>query len=429
MRRKKTPASAILFRWTAVLLVLATAAAGWLFYKRFGKELLHRGGEEVEATTQPALITEAPTAEPVTEPSATVPVTTESQVPETTLPPEPVVTTVTMLAVGDDLIHNMVYQTGESTDPWNYDHLYQYVKADVEAADIAIINQETIFVKDHKYVSNYPCFGTPREIGDAVYAAGFDVILHASNHTMDMGIGNIYDAIDYWSDKDVTVLGIHKSQEDADTPVIVEKNGIRIGMLNYTYGLNGFKLPAGEEYAVDLLDYKDKLARDIAYLEENADITVAFFHMGQEYSVVPTWDSKQVVEMACDAGVDIMIDAHPHVLQPYGIYTSANGNQALVYWSLGNFISAQTRFDSLLGGMATLTIEKTVEGDTVTTRVTEFDLIPLVTHTARDKTYAVYKLEDYTDALGAKNVLCPMTTKRLWDRFYQIVGKPEDNGG
>ena len=358
-------------------------------------------------------------SEEATEPSSEAP--TE---PEPTDPPEPEVTTVTLLAVGDNLIHNMVYRSGEVFTPWNYDHLYQYVKDDIQAADLAIIDQETIFVQDHKNVSNYPCFGTPREIGDAVYKAGFDVILHATNHVMDMGIENIYDAIDFWSDKDVTVLGIHK--EPNETPVIVERNGIKIGMLNYVYGLNGFVLPAGNEHAVDLLDYRDKLLSDIAYLEEHADITVGFFHMGQEYATRPTPDALAVVELVVSHGVDVLLDCHPHVLQPYERYTAENGNRAVVFHSLGNFISAQTHLDNLLGGMAHVTIEKTVTGDQSVTEVTDFSMTPIVTQTAYDTPYAVYKLEDYNDWLGARNVLCPMTTAQLWKRYYEIVGDPDE---
>ena len=420
--KQKASASKWLFRLIAVLLVLATGAAGWLFWK--GGYL---GGERPEPTaaleapdrTVPAPDESAPaTAEAQTEPPATEP--TE---PEPTEPPEPQVYTVTLLAVGDNLIHNMVYSTGYAFDPWNYDHLYQYVAADIKAADVAIIDQETIFVQDHKNVSNYPCFGTPREIGDAVYKAGFDVICHATNHVMDMGVENIYDAIDFWSDKDVTVLGIHKQADEP--PVILERNGIKIGMLNYVYGLNGFVLPAGNEFAVDLLDYRTKLLSDIAYLEENADITVGFFHMGQEYATRPTQDALEIVELVVSEGVDLLLDCHPHVLQPYEVYTAQNGNQAVVYHSLGNFISAQTRLDSLIGGMANVTIQKTVTGDSSVTEVTEFGMTPIVTHTAYDTSYAVYKLEDYTDALGAKNVLCPMTVAQCWNRYYEIVGKPD----
>ncbi len=407
-RKKKTRASAVWFRIFLVLVLALTGLAAWLL---LGPSPAPAPPETTQALPAPTL--------PVTE--APAPETTAA--PVTTAAPEPQVTTVSMVAVGDNLIHNMVYRSGWGFDPWNYDHLYQYVKDDIQAADIAVINQETMFVSDHANVSNYPTFGTPREIGDAVYKAGFDVILNATNHVMDKGVDNIYDAIDYWSDKDVTVLGIHKSAEDAALPAIVEVNGIRIGMINYVYGLNGFQLPADQSYAVDLLTNQDKLLADIAYLEENADITVGFLHVGTEYSVVPTESSRQAVELCVAAGADLLINAHPHVLEPYERYTAQNGNQAVVYYSLGNFISAQTELDNLLGGMATVTIQKTVDETGTRTEVTDFDLIPLVTQTAYDDSYAVYKLEDYNDSLGARNVLCPLTTDRLWRRFYEIVGE------
>lgn len=415
--RRKTTGSQILFRYVLVLLVIATLVAGWLFYRTyFGSDK----AAAPKAKPAPSQNLDATEHMPQTEPETEVPA------PETTAAEtEPQVMTVTMMAVGDNLIHNTVYRSGWGTDPWNYDHLYAHVKDDIESADIAVINQETIFVSDHANVSNYPAFGTPREIGDAVYKAGFDVILHASNHAMDKGIQNIYDAIDYWSDKDVTVLGIHKSAADAAVPTIVEKNGIKIGMINYTYGLNGFVLPAGNEFAVDLLDYRDKLLSDIEYLEENADITVAFLHMGIEYMVTPSAASKEMVELVVSHGVDLCINAHPHVVEPCVDYVAKNGNKAVVYYSLGNFISAQNRLDSLLGGMAKLTIQKTVQNGTSVTEVTEHELLPIVTHSAYGTAYSVYHLEDYNDTLGSQHIMHRMTTKELWNRWHEIVGDEE----
>ena len=419
--RRRLGFSAIAFRAGIVVVLAATAVAGVLFVR----SLASKPEERLAAPTAPAV-----TLPVVTQPPETVP--TETLPPETTAPPEttepqPVVSTVTLVAVGDNLIHNMVFRSGWGTDPWNYDHLYQYVKDDIQAADLAAIDQETIFVEDHANVAHYPRFGTPTEIGDAVVKAGFDIILHASNHVMDKGIDNVYFSLDYWSDKPVTVLGIHKTEEDAKLPKIVEKNGIKLGMINYTYSTNGIPVPSDQKYAVDMLTDMDKLLADVAYLEEHADITVAFLHQGSEYSIRPSQESLRVVEKVVAAGADLLIDGHPHVLEPYERYTAENGNTAVVYHSLGNFVSAQTELDRLLGGMAKVTIQKTEFQGESTTEVTDFTLVPIVTHTARDDTYAVYKLEDYTDELARKNLLVPTTTQRLWDRFYQIVGKPEED--
>ncbi len=339
---------------------------------------------------------------------------------------EPVVSTVNLLAVGDNLIHNMVYNSGmEDEDNWNYDHLYAQVKEDVQAADVAVINQETIFVSDHKNVSSYPSFGTPREVGEAVANAGFDVILHATNHVLDKGIDNVYDAIDFWSDKDVTVLGIHKTQADADIPTVLEKNGIAMGMINYTYGFNGRSLPEDQTYAVDCLDNEEKLFADIAYCEQNADITIAFLHMGTEYATKPSTTAIAMVEQVVAAGADLLICCHPHVVEPYEIYTADNGNQAVVYYSLGNFISAQDELDRLIGGMAQVTIQKTVIGEESITEITHYTMTPLVTHTARGTAYTTYKLEDYTDELAKANLLVHTSTEELLSRYQEIVGEEE----
>lgn len=407
-RKKSTAGWTVLFVLLAVLSLLCTAAIYLRVWERLPASLAAPTGTiapETLAQTEP--------------PVSTQPVQTIQ--PE---PTQPQVSTLTLVAVGDNLIHNMVYRSGQfSDDNWNYDHLYAQVKDDIQAADLAVINQETMFVSDHANVSSYPLFGTPREIGDAVYEAGFDVILHATNHVMDMGIENIYDAIDYWSDKDVTVLGIHRSEADARTPAIVEKNGIRLGMLNYTYGMNGFQLPEDQTYAVDLLDNEEKLLADIAYCEENADLTVCFLHMGTEYATTPSAAAKEQVLQCVQAGADLLICCHPHVLEPYETVTADNGNQAVVYYSLGNFISAQDQFDRLIGGMAQVTIRKTVSDGRTTVEITDYSMTPLVTHTATGTDYAVYKLDDYTDELAARNLLVHMTTQRIWQRYHEIVGE------
>ena len=135
--KKKTRASAWVFRLIALALVAATAAAGWLFWK--GGYL---GGDKPEPTApvmQASDPTEPVANDPVTSEATQAP-ETETAAPETTEPEEPEERTVTILAVGDNLIHNMVYSSGYGFDPWNYDHLYQYVKDDIQAADIAVID-------------------------------------------------------------------------------------------------------------------------------------------------------------------------------------------------------------------------------------------------------------------------------------------------
>ena len=341
-------------------------------------------------------------------------ITVEEYVNTTAAQGEDTVISVDLLAVGDDLIHSGLYKSGmNDSGEWNYDHLYKYVRNDISEADIAIVNQETILVENHDNISSYPSFGSPTEIGDALVNAGFDVILHASNHTMDKGAAGIQETMNFWKTKhpEVTVLGINESQEAADTIQVVECKGIRFAMLNYTYGLNGYVLPEDQPYLVNLLD-KDKVAAAIAKAKEISDVVVFFCHVGDEYVYEPSEYSKEWVDFLLEQGVDIAIDSHPHVLEPYTMLTGADGHQMLVYYSMGNFISTQDDVPRLLGGMAKITVEKHISANDTSIVISDYTLEPLVTHWNHSTmTYAVYKLSDYTDSLAAEHGIHSVSSK------------------
>ena len=317
-----------------------------------------------------------------------------------------IIETVELVAVGDNLIHEGLYKTGmNSSGEWNYDHVYANVAEEIQAADLAIINQETIFINDRNKISAYPMFGSPPEIGDALVTTGFDVVLHASNHTVDKGKEGVWDTLNFWKEKhpEITVLGINESPEDQDMVDVVECNGIRFAMLNYTYGLNGLSMPADQPYLVNLLD-KDKMTADIAKAKEISDMVVVFLHVGNEYVYQPSEVSKQWVDFLLEQGVDIAINAHPHVLEPYTMLTREDGHQMLVYYSVGNFASTQDRVPRLLGGMAQVTIEKRIHEEGTDFTIKDYSLKPLVCHwNYRTMEFGVYWLEDYTDEMAAKH--------------------------
>lgn len=345
--------------------------------------------------------------------------------------------TVNILAVGDDLIHTGIFKSGLKEDgTYNFDHLYAHVKEDIAAADLAIVNQETIFTYNRDDYAGYPCFAGPVEIGDALVAAGFDVVTHATNHVYDRGVQGIEDTLDFWSTKhpEVTVLGIHGSQADADTIKTVERNGITFAMLNYTYGMNGFTLPDDEPWLVDILD-KEKVAADIAKAKEISDCVIFFLHCGEEYVYEPSDYTKEWVQFLLDNGVDITIASHPHVLEPYTELTGSDGHKMVVYYSMGNFISTQDEMPRMIGGMAKITVEKRGSGDTAVTQVTSYTLDPLLTHYNHDTgVYTVYKLSDYTDELASQHALydkyeTPMTLDTIKARFDEIMSTPINQPG
>lgn len=324
---------------------------------------------------------------------------------------------VTLCAVGDNLIHSPIYKKCKTENGYNFDGLYAHISDFVKQRDIAAINQETIFAENEADYSGYPLFGTPPQVGDSIVRAGFNVVTSATNHTYDKGRNAVLHTLDFWDKYTrITLLGINRTEEDAHKIQIMSVNGIKIAFFNFTYGLNGHRLPADAPYLVNLID-NDENAELLKKAENTADITVVFVHFGTEYTHYPTNEQKKTVELLCESGADIIIGAHPHVLQPVTSYTSKNNNTATVFWSLGNFISNQDSAEKILGGMADITIEKSGGR----TYVSDCKLLPTVTHADNDG-YCAYLLADYTDKLAAKHRrVGALSVEKLNALFERIV--------
>ncbi|MBQ8808466.1 MAG: CapA family protein [Clostridia bacterium] len=325
---------------------------------------------------------------------------------------------VNIRAVGDNLMHSPIYNSCRTDDGFDFDGLYTNITPHIKDADIAAINQETIFVESVTALSGYPSFGTPSQVGDSIADAGFNLVTHATNHTYDKGYDSLMHTMDFWSGhKDITVLGINKSQQEQDTLKIWEKDGLKIALLNFTYGLNGYRLPSDKPYLVNLLDKGEKNTQLLKKAEESADITVVFLHFGVEYTHTPTKGQMEDIEFLCQGGADVIIGSHPHVIQPVAEHTSENGNKAVVFYSLGNFISNQDGTSKILGGMADVTITK----DKDKTYVESYKMHPTVTHVSGGK-YSAYMLSDYTDDLAKAHTRCRgLTVEKLQNLYNDVM--------
>jgi poly-gamma-glutamate synthesis protein (capsule biosynthesis protein) len=334
---------------------------------------------------------------------------------------------VTLLVVGDNLIHVQVVDSGKQEDgTYNFDHLYSNLKDDISAADIAVVNQETILGGDEFPYSGYPSFNSPTEIGDALVNAGFDVVLQATNHTMDMRFKGVENTFEFWKQyPKITVLGIHETKKDSQKITVIEKNGIKIAMLNYTYGLNGYKVPDDKPYLVDMLD-KEKMAEDIEKAEELADFTIVFPHWGTEYHYEEADTQKDLAEFFYEKGVDLVIGSHPHVIEPVEWIGDEEDDKMLVYYSLGNFMSYQKEAPRMLGAMANVTITKDKTG----TYISDAAITPIITHYENgpeDYHYAIYKLSDYTENLAAVHGVSelakdgPLSYQGTYDLAEQVL--------
>lgn len=339
---------------------------------------------------------------------------------------------VDLVMVGDILAHEGVYKSGYYPDGTvNFDHMFAHVTDDLQAADIAIVNQEVVLGGEELGLSAYPCFNSPTQIGDALITAGFNVILHATNHTLDKGIKGVDNTLNFWktSHPDIPILGIHdESFTDYSTQdiYVYEKDGLKISILNYTYGTNGIPIPQSRPLIVNMLE-EDKVRTDVQRAKEISDFVIVCPHWGTEYVYTPDSYQQKWTKIFYDLGVDLVIGTHPHVIEPVEwIESEDNDHKMLVYYSLGNFISYQSKLPRMLGAMAQVTISMdSVEnlgdnlpyGKLVTVQngnkqeqcliyISNYGVEPLVTH----KLYGpglitTYKLSDYTDELAAQNLI------------------------
>lgn len=333
--------------------------------------------------------------------------------------------TLTMIAAGDNLMHKTIIDKAWRPETGTHDFrfLYTEIRDLIQSRDLGVINQETIFISDNALISDYPTFGTPQVMGEALVDTGFDIVLSATNHTWDKGARGVTDTLNYWktAHPEIKLLGIHESPEAFNTIDYVEKNGIRLAMFNYTYGLNGFSVPGSQYYMVNLLGQQSKFLQDVRTAESQADMTVCFLHIGEEYHYQPTAYQQGYVHSLIDAGADLVICAHPHVVEPAGYVTTAAGNTGLVFWSCGNFVSAQTKIPRILGGLADVTIVKDESG----TKVTDWEFIPTVCHFSGPDV-RVFPLKNYPEELAAVHHVntsdAPLTTEKLWNLWKSITG-------
>lgn len=276
------------------------------------------------------------------------------------------------IGVGDALLHNGVYidaATGrigsDGYQVYDFTKMFTYIKPIIEKYDLRFYNQETIIGGKNLGLSNYPLFNSPDEIGsDLVNKIGFNLVNTATNHTLDKGkTGALYSAGFWEKQTNAIMVGSYTSNQKRNTFDVHEINGITYGFLGYTYGTNGIAIPTGYEYVVNL--YSDVQAKkDIEQIRDKVDVLIVSMHWGVEYTHTPTTEQKRQAEYLSSLGVDVIIGHHPHVIQPIEYV-----NDTLVFYSLGNFISAQDGTQKRVGMIAGFDINKTFENGKTTVKI------------------------------------------------------------
>ena len=324
----------------------------------------------------------------------------------------------TILAVGDLMPHLPVLRAGWNGQNYNFEYMFQYVKPYISAADYAVVNLETTFsgADGLKYTGS-PKYNAPDAVATGAYATGFDMMLTGNNRCYDHGTAGLLRTLETIKSSGMDTLGTVSAVEESKY-IVQQINGIRIGMINYTFAeiaedrnhptIDGTPVDSKAAGLVNVFDY-DMLDVFYAEMEDHvsamrasgAEAIVLFIHWGDKFSNKPSTAQQEIAQQMCDLGVDVIAGSHPNVVQSITQLTSTDGtNKTLCLYSMGNFLSNQ-RSDNVGvesghtedGLMFSFTFVKYSNGEV---HVESTELIPtwvLIRGTGDDRTYYVLPLD------------------------------------
>jgi len=382
-------------------------------------------GASTTTTATPTTTTEAPVEVPV-DPSPTT---------TTTRPP----IQITVAAVGDILPHAGILDSVKDPETGKYDFwpVFSPVAPYLMRADYAVANLETRVAGEEYGYTGYPLFNSPGDLLDTLRVSGIDLLATANNHALDRGWEGIVGTLDQLDAAGIAHVGTHRSLGEKQTPFIVDIGGIKVAFLNYTTWLNGLEPPAEHEnYAVNVLDV-DEAAEDAMVARMwGADIVVAVLHYGAEYEREPNEEQIAVsqgtaeVEGLLSRGVDVIIGAHPHVVQPIVHvlnWTDWSLPDAYVAYSLGNFLSAQRDRYRDSGLVAYIHIEK--KGQYA--YVTGISYLPVYVQRSTSESPVRYRILPVLPGLNPKTD-APLTADdetrmdQVWEELNEILYRPNE---
>ena len=401
--------------------------------------------------TQPTDPSTAPSTEPSTEP--TVPST------EPSAPVGPaVVGSANIVNTGDILMHMpCVNPCAIGDGKYDFSPYFTHITPYVSAFDYAVVNFETTTASlknGYKY-SGVPNLNTPDEIVTALKNAGFDMLLTANNHTYDTQTQGFFRTQEVIRQNGLDYTGTISDPADHNF-LIKEIDGIRIGMICYTYETNadpdkvalnvGPTLSKDIEalintfYKTDMDTYRKDLTADLAAMRAaGAEAIVLYMHWGEEYVLQHDSNQTAMAQIACDLGVDVIVGGHPHVVQPMELLTNSNNpeQKTICLYSTGNALSNQ-RQGNLPSYIQTAHTEdgalfsfRFVKYEDGTVRVEDVELVPLwcnmYTSSATGKVvYDLLPLDPEVEDWKTELDLTDSSLKKAqdsFDRTMAIVGE------
>ncbi len=263
--------------------------------------------------------------------------------------PQPVAT-ATIGSSGDILIHKPVLRSAKQDDgSYDFTSMFQFIKPYASGMDYAAINVE-LAITDSGFDTAEMIFRVPSTLIDAVAGAGYDLGLLANNHIGNGGKAGYKTTLEALANANMDAVGLRGSTSDKRY-LIKDVNGIKLGIVNYTYGtetnagsvLNTFSVKALDSFYTDM----EGQIRDMK--ADGAEAIILYIHWGNEYFVEPNSSQEAIANKMCELGVDVIIGGHPHKIQPVELITAENGNQTVCLYSMGNILSNQV-IESMYGG-------------------------------------------------------------------------------
>lgn len=288
--------------------------------------------------------------------------------------------TLRIVFAGDIMGHDSQIEAAyvDSSGSYNYRECFRHLKPYLKEADIAVGNLE-VTLAGQPY-EGYPRFSSPNELPDALLEAGFNVLVNANNHALDRGKDGFQRTQQVLDEKGMILTGsfLSPGHKELNYPLILEKNGILLAMLNYTYGTNGLVVdtPNIVNYLDTLLIRQDILKAKLV----EPDFIIACVHWGKEYQREENPTQKALAKLLFSQGVDAIIGSHPHVIQPVEFELKDSLYYQPVVYSLGNFVSNQRNRYRNGGIIVGMELEKTD-----TTRITKLDYLPVYVHKPKHK--------------------------------------------
>ena len=276
--------------------------------------------------------------------------------------------TINMTVAGDILCHNTNFWDAYVAELDDYDFSYSFedIKKYFDNADVAIGVLETNFAGRDIGYTNYPLFNSPEHLATDLKELGFDILGTANNHCLDKGFSGMVSTLEELDKAGIDHMGTYATEEDSKEYLIKDVKGIKMAFLTYTYGTNGIPIPTGKEFSVNITD-KEKILADLENVKkENVDVICVNMHWGDEYSLKPNSNQKDLADFLFENGVDLILGSHTHCLEPMEKRTitmeDGTTKDGFIIYSLGNFMSGQKHENSRQSVI--LDIQLTKNGET-----------------------------------------------------------------